>query len=71
MRATLTVEFLADWHVGEGAGRPGHVDRLVRRDPADGLPFLPAKTLTGILRDAAEAVAHGLGGGWPRTFDAI
>lgn len=52
----------SDWHVGAGVGRPGDVDSLVRRDSA-GLPFVPAKTLTGIWRDACEAVALGLDGG--------
>ena len=47
----LRLEFLSDWHVGSGTGRPGNVDRLVTRD-ASGLPYVPAKTLTGIWRDA-------------------
>jgi CRISPR-associated protein Csx10 len=61
---SIRIEFLSDWHVGSGLGRPGDVDRLVLRDE-DGLPLLPAKTLTGILRDAAERVAVGLDGGQP------
>ncbi|WP_208029690.1 RAMP superfamily CRISPR-associated protein [Rhabdothermincola sediminis] len=66
----LKVTFTSDWHVGSGTGRPGDVDRLVRRD-ADGLPWVPAKTLTGIWRDACEQVAFGLddgntAGGWHR-----
>jgi len=51
----LQIEFQADWHIGSGAGIPGSVDRQVLRD-GDELPFIPAKTLTGILRDAAEFV---------------
>jgi len=50
---------LSDWHVGSGYGRPGDVNALVTRD-ADGLPYVPAKTLTGILRDACEQTAFGL-----------
>ena len=50
---------LSDWHVGSGAGRPGDIDRLIQRD-SDGLPYIPAKTLTGIWRDACELVALGL-----------
>lgn len=42
-----TLKLTSDWHIGLGAGRPGEVDRLVQRDH-DGLPFIPAKTLTGI-----------------------
>ncbi|KXK58951.1 hypothetical protein AWW66_26905 [Micromonospora rosaria] len=52
----ITLEFLSDWHVGTGQGRLGAVDAEVRRD-ADGLPFVPAKTLVGVWRDACETVA--------------
>ncbi len=61
-RFLLTITFDTDWHIGCGAGRPGDLDRLVDRD-ADGLPYLPAKTLTGVWRDACETVARGLDGG--------
>jgi len=66
---------LSDWHIGSGFGRPGDVDRLMRRD-ANGLPFIPAKTLTGIWRDACETVAHGLDrqetdGNWQRLVSLI
>jgi CRISPR-associated protein Csx10 len=55
-RFTITLRFLSDWHVGTGQGRLGSVDAEVRRD-GDGLPFVPAKTLVGVLRDACETVA--------------
>ncbi len=55
----LTLKMVSDWHVGSGAGQPGNIDSLVRRD-AQGLPYVPAKTLTGIWRDACERVALGL-----------
>ncbi len=55
----LTVTMLSDWHVGSGTGRPGSVDRLIQKD-TEGLPYIPAKTLTGILRDGCELVATGL-----------
>ena len=61
---TLQLEFLSDWHVGSGTGRPGDVDRLVQRDRHN-LPYIPAKTLTGIWRDACERVAYGLDNGVP------
>ncbi|PYP84785.1 MAG: hypothetical protein DMF61_18570 [Blastocatellia bacterium AA13] len=63
----LRLEMKSDWHVGAGAGRPGDVDRLVRRDE-DGLPFVPGKTLTGIWRDACERVALGLDDGVPAEW---
>ncbi len=59
---TTQITMLSDWHIGTGAGRPGDIDRLVQRDQ-DGLPYIPAKTLTGIWRDACEVVAWGLDNG--------
>ena len=59
---TLRIEFLSDWHIGSGMGRPGDIDRLVQRDRHN-LPYIPAKTVTGIWRDACERVAYGLDNG--------
>lgn len=71
-RVRLTME--SDWHVGSGMGRPGNVDRLITRD-ADGLPFVPAKTLRGIWRDACERLCRGLDdgrvGAWSRLVDRL
>ncbi|HKV37961.1 MAG TPA: RAMP superfamily CRISPR-associated protein [Blastocatellia bacterium] len=64
-RVQLTMK--SDWHVGSGTGRPGDVDRLIRRDE-DGLPYVPAKTLTGVWRDACERVAVGLDNGIPGVW---
>ena len=55
-RDCLYLRFDSDWHVGSGAGIPGSVDRQVLRDE-EGFPYVPGKTLTGILRDAAEWIA--------------
>lgn len=52
----ITLEFLSDWHIGTGQGRLGSIDAEVRRDES-GLPFVPAKTLVGVWRDACETVA--------------
>jgi CRISPR-associated protein Csx10 len=74
LRIQLRLTMLSDWHVGTGAGRPGSVDRLVARDD-DGLPFVPAKSLTGVWRDACERLAAGLDddapGGWSALVDRI
>ncbi|OKH18656.1 hypothetical protein NIES208_05390 [[Limnothrix rosea] IAM M-220] len=51
----------SDWHVGSGNGY-GEVDSAVQRDH-DNLPYIPAKTLTGILRDGCEQAAIALDGG--------
>ncbi len=71
----LRLTMLSDWHVGTGSGRHGAIDRLIERDQ-DGLPFVPATTLRGIWRDAAERVALGLDEGitdsdWSKVVDAI
>ncbi len=58
----IRLTMLSDWHVGSGAGRPGQIDRLLVRD-ADDLPYVPAKSLRGIWRDACERLAMGLDGG--------
>ena len=55
----LNISMLSDWHVGTGAGRVGDIDSLVQRDH-NGLPYIPAKTLTGIWRDGCELIATGL-----------
>ncbi|MEN8218464.1 MAG: RAMP superfamily CRISPR-associated protein [Pseudomonadota bacterium] len=60
---TLEIHFLSDWHIGEGTGQVGYLDKLIRRHPQDGLPYLPAKTITGIWRDACQQVAIGLDDG--------
>ncbi|RMF90823.1 MAG: hypothetical protein D6741_16555, partial [Planctomycetota bacterium] len=71
---TLRIHMLSDWHVGTGMGRPGSVDRLVARDE-DECPFIPAKTIRGVWRDACECVARGLDEGkpgpWSRFVDFL
>jgi CRISPR-associated protein Csx10 len=59
---TLHIQMLSDWHIGSGTGRPGSIDRLVQRD-VNHLPYIPAKSLTGIWRDSCELVAQGLDAG--------
>lgn len=61
---TITIRMASDWHVGSGTGR-GEIDSEVQRD-ADSFPYIPAKTLTGILRDGCEQVALALDNGGER-----
>ena len=72
---TLRVTMLSDWHVGTGGGHHGAIDRLIERDD-DGVPFIPATTLRGIWRDAAERLAFGLDDGvqdgrWAGVVEAV
>ncbi|WP_072619856.1 RAMP superfamily CRISPR-associated protein [Spirulina major] len=66
---TLQITMNSDWHIGAGSGR-GEIDSEVQRD-ADGLPYIPAKTLNGILRDGCEQVALALGGDWQQWIDFL
>lgn len=55
MDITYSVEFFTDWHCGSGLSSGAYVDALVVKD-SDGLPFLPGKTVKGLLREAAEDI---------------
>lgn len=45
--------FHTDWHCGSGLGAGADLDTRVVRD-AEGLPFLPGRTVKGLLRDAVN-----------------
>src|ERR1035441_1810038 len=59
---SLRLTMLSDWHIGTGTGRRGFTNSMVTRDVA-GLPYVPAKTITGVWRDACEIAANALDGG--------
>lgn len=59
----LRIEFLSDWHVGTGDTLSINVDAAISRDH-EGFPMVPAKTVTGLMRDSAEQLATSLGTGW-------
>lgn len=66
----LSITFDSDWQCGSGLGRHGSIDRAVVRD-VDGLPYVPARTLLGIWRDACEKAALGLDDGTPNAWSAL
>lgn len=49
------IEFYSNWHCGSGLAAGADVDALVVKD-ADGLPYVPGRTLKGLLREAAYAL---------------
>lgn len=49
---TYKIEFKSFWHAGSGLSGGTFSDALVMKDP-NGLPFIPGKTIKGLLRDAA------------------
>ena len=53
----LKIEFLDFWHAGTGIGKGALVDALVEKD-SKGLPYLPGKTIKGILREAIRGAVE-------------
>lgn len=47
------IDFFSYWHVSSGLYGSTYADLLVNKTK-DGLPFIPGKTLKGLLREAAE-----------------
>lgn len=47
------VEFFTDWHCGSGLAAGSDVDAIVIKDNDD-LPFIPGRTIKGLIREAAE-----------------
>lgn len=50
------IEFFSNWHCGSGLSAGADVDALVIKDK-DGLPYVPGRTVKGLLRDAAEVLS--------------
>ena len=46
-----TITFLSDWHAGSGLGSGADADAVVLKDK-DNLPYLPGKTIKGLLKDS-------------------
>lgn len=47
------IELFSDWHAGSGLASGADVDLLVKKDK-NNFPFIPGKTLKGLLKDAAK-----------------
>lgn len=50
------IRMYSEWHCSSGLSTGAGDDLLVIRDER-GLPFIPGKTLKGLLRDAAEKLS--------------
>lgn len=48
-----TITFYSPWHCGSGFSAGADVDALVVKDE-NGMPFVPGKTLKGLIREAIE-----------------
>lgn len=53
MNIQYQIELHTWWHCGSGQSAGADVDALVIKDK-NGMPFIPGKTIKGLLRDAAE-----------------
>ncbi len=50
-----SIEFHTDWHCGSGLAAGADVDALVVKDEK-GMPFIPGKTIKGLIREAAAEI---------------
>ena len=49
----ITIRFFSQWHCGSGTSAGAEVDELVVKDK-NGMPYIPGKTLKGLIREATE-----------------
>lgn len=52
-----TLNFFSDWHCGSGLAAGADVDVLVIKDK-DKLPYIPGKTLKGLIREAVVDILY-------------
>jgi len=52
-RIEYSITFYSAWHCGSGLSAGADVDALVIKDKDD-LPFIPGKTMKGLIREAVE-----------------
>lgn len=53
MDITYKIQFYSQWHCGSGLSAGADVDNLVVKD-SQGMPFVPGKTMKGLIREAVE-----------------
>lgn len=54
---TYTIQFFSFWHCGSGLAAGADVDALVVKDE-NGLPFVPGKTIKGLVRESIELICQ-------------
>lgn len=62
-----TIKFHTYWHCGSGLSKGADLDSLVVKD-SNGLPFVPGKTIKGLLKEAVEDIRGFLRKGEDDTF---
>ncbi len=58
-RIDYCIAFHSYWHCGSGLAAGADTDALVIKDQ-DGLPFIPGKTMKGLVRQAVEEISDDL-----------
>jgi CRISPR/Cas system CSM-associated protein Csm3 (group 7 of RAMP superfamily) len=51
MELKYKIEILSEWHIGSGLGAGAETDAEILKDE-QGLPYIPGKTIKGLLKDA-------------------
>jgi CRISPR/Cas system CSM-associated protein Csm3 (group 7 of RAMP superfamily) len=55
MKINYKIEILSEWHIGSGLDAGVEADLVVLKDE-DGLPYIPGKTIKGLLKDASYEI---------------
>lgn len=61
MDIKYTIKFYSYWHCGSGLSGDSYADSLVIKDN-NGLPYVPGKTIKGLVRDAVSIILELRGG---------
>lgn len=56
MDLSYTIKFYSEWHCGSGLAAGADLDALVVKD-SEGLPFVPGKTIKGLVKEAIEYIS--------------
>lgn len=67
MNITYKVTMHSYWHCGSGLAAGADVDALVIKDK-DGLPYIPGKTMKGLVREAMNEIINLRGGEEPQEY---
>jgi len=57
MKIHYCIDFFTDWHCGSGLSTGADLDALVVKDK-NKLPFIPGKTIKGLVREAVEELSR-------------
>lgn len=57
MKLKYTITLLSEWHAGSGLSGGASADSITLKDER-GLPYLPGKTIKGLLRDSLEEIKN-------------